>query len=79
ETVTLEESKKMGEYYRFIINQYFKLTPLEQQFGIGQWCITDAPADSSWKGGEPVGLWNLDYQRKPTYGGFVEGILDNTK
>ncbi|MDE6342856.1 MAG: endo-1,4-beta-xylanase, partial [Muribaculaceae bacterium] len=27
ETVTLEESKKMGEYYRFIINQYFKLIP----------------------------------------------------
>lgn len=79
ETVSIEESKKMGEFYKFIIEKYFEIIPVDQQFGIGQWCITDAPADSSWKGGEPVGLWNLDYQRKPTYGGFVEGLLEFAK
>lgn len=75
ESVTIEESKKMGEYYKFIIEKYFEIIPAEQQFGISQWCITDAPTDSSWKGGEPVGLWNLDYQRKPTYGGFADGLM----
>lgn len=74
ETVSLDEQKAMGEYYKFIINQYFKIIPEAQQFGICQWSLTDSPEDSGWRGGEPVGLWNLNYQRKPTYGGFVEGL-----
>ncbi len=72
--VTIEQSKAMGEYYKFIIEKYFEIIPADQQFGICQWCITDAPADSGWRANSPVGLWNLDYQRKPTYGGFVEGL-----
>ncbi|MDE6549504.1 MAG: endo-1,4-beta-xylanase [Muribaculaceae bacterium] len=73
--VTLEQSKAMGEYYKFIIEKYFEIIPVDQQFGICQWCITDAPAESGWRGNSPVGLWNLDYQRKPTYGGFADGLM----
>ena len=36
--------------------------------------MTDSPADSGWRGGEPVGLWDLNYNRKPTYGGFANGL-----
>lgn len=66
--------KEMAAYYQWIIEKYFEIVPAKQQWGICQWCITDAPADSGWRGGEPVGLWNKDYQRKPAYGGWAEGL-----
>lgn len=68
------KEKAMAEYYKWIIEQYFAIVPTSQQYGICQWCLTDSPTDSSWRGGLPVGLWNLNYQRKPAYGGFAEGL-----
>ena len=68
------KEKAMAEYYKWIIEQYFAIVPASQQYGICQWCLTDSPASSSWRGGQPVGLWNLNYQRKPAYGGFAEGL-----
>lgn len=70
------KEKAMAEYYKWIIEQYFAIVPTSQQYGICQWCLTDAPASSSWRGGQPVGLWNLNYQRKPAYGGFAEGLSE---
>lgn len=70
------KEKAMAEYYKWIIEQYFAIVPTAQQYGICQWCLTDAPASSSWRGGKPVGLWNLNYQRKPAYGGFAEGLSE---
>lgn len=77
ETVSIEEHKAMGEYYKFIIKKYFEIIPAAQQFGICQWSQTDSPENSGWRGGEPIGLWNLDFQRKPTYGGFADGLGEN--
>ena len=68
------KEKAMAEYYKWIIEQYFAIVPVSQQYGICQWCLTDAPADSGWRKGQPVGLWNLNYQRKPAYGGFADGL-----
>ena len=68
------KEKAMAEYYKWIIEQYFAIVPTSQQYGICQWCLTDSPASSSWRGGLPVGLWNLNYQRKPAYGGFADGL-----
>ena len=68
------KEKAMAEHYKWIIEQYFKIVPVSQQYGICQWCLTDSPANSSWRGGQPVGLWNLNYQRKPAYGGFADGL-----
>ena len=70
------KEKAMAEYYKWIIEQYFKIVPPEKQYGICQWCLTDSPADSGWRGGQPVGLWNLNYQRKPAYGGFADGLAN---
>ena len=70
------KEKAMAEYYKWIIEQYFAIVPTAQQYGICQWCLTDAPASSSWRGGQPVGLWNLNYQRKPAYGGFADGLAN---
>lgn len=73
------KEKAMAEYYKWIIEQYFAIVPTAQQYGICQWCLTDSPANSSWRGGQPVGLWNLNYQRKPTYGGFADGLASSAK
>ena len=70
------KEKAMAEHYKWIIEQYFKIVPVEQQYGICQWCLTDAPTNSGWRAGKPVGLWNLNYQRKPAYGGFADGLAN---
>lgn len=73
------KEKAMAEYYKWIIEQYFEIVPVEQQYGICQWCLTDSPTDSGWRPGQPVGLWNLNYQRKPAYGGFADGLASSAK
>ena len=70
------KEKAMAEHYKWIIEQYFKIVPVSQQYGICQWCLTDSPTDSGWRPGQPVGLWNLNYQRKPAYGGFADGLAN---
>ena len=70
------KEKAMAEHYKWIIEQYFKIVPVSQQYGICQWCLTDAPTNSGWRPGLPVGLWNLNYQRKPAYGGFADGLSE---
>ncbi len=70
------KEKAMADHYKWIIEQYFKIVPVSQQYGICQWCLTDSPTDSGWRPGQPVGLWNLNYQRKPAYGGFADGLAN---
>ena len=73
------KEKAMAEHYKWIIEQYFKIVPVSQQYGICQWCLTDSPTDSGWRPGQPVGLWNLNYQRKPAYGSFADGLASSAK
>lgn len=72
--MTEEQHKAMRAYYEFIVKKYFEIVPENQQWGICQWCATDSPANSGWRAGLPVGLWDLDYYRKHTYGGFAAGL-----
>ena len=73
-SMTEAQHQAMAAYYQFIVSKYFEIIPAAQQYGITQWCLTDAPADSGWRGGEPVGLWDANYSRKHTYAGFAEGL-----
>lgn len=72
--MTEEQHEKMRAYYEFIVKKYLEIVPENQQWGICQWCATDSPANSGWRAGSPVGLWDLDYYRKHTYGGFAAGL-----
>ena len=72
--MTEEQHKAMRAYYEFIVKNYLKIVPENQQWGICQWCATDSPANSGWRAGLPVGLWDLDYYRKHTYAGFAVGL-----
>jgi hypothetical protein len=72
--VTEEEHQRMADFYEWILKEYFRVIPPEQQWGICQWCTNDAPASSGWRGGEPVGIWDKDSYRKHVYAGFVRGL-----
>lgn len=72
--VTEEQHKEMRDLYTFVLQQYFKIIPIDKQYGITQWCATDSPKDSGWRHGEPTGLWDLNYLRKHTYAGFAVGL-----
>lgn len=74
ENVTLEQQKLMSDYYQFIISKYFEIIPQSQRYGITQWSSADSPVGSGWRAGLPIGLWNLNYDRKPTYAGFANGL-----
>ena len=76
--LTFEQKKLMGDYYKFIIMKFFEIVPKDQQYGIVQWAATDSPEGSGWCPGEPIGLWDLNYSRKPAYAGFCDGLKEGS-
>ncbi len=72
--VTEAQHKAMAKYYQFIIDQYLKIIPANQQYGVCAWGITDSPKGSGWRAEEPIGLWDGNYHRKHTYAGFASGL-----
>jgi hypothetical protein len=64
----------MANFYKFIVSKYLEIVPPSQQYGITQWCPTDSPANSGWRAGEPTGLWDAGFNRKPAYVGYVLGL-----
>ena len=79
ENVTFEQHQAMAKFYKFVIDKYFEIIPLSQQYGICQWAQTDSPEGSGWRPGEPIGLWDLNYSRKPAYGGFADGLAGKSQ
>jgi len=76
--LTEEQHKKMADFYEWILKEFFRIVPAKQQWGICQWCPTDAPEFSGWRANEPVGIWDLNYYRKHVYAGFVRGLGGST-
>ncbi|GGF70890.1 endo-1,4-beta-xylanase [Wenyingzhuangia marina] len=74
EYVTADQLQQMSDFYEQIVKAYFEIVPVDQRYGITQWAMTDSPEDSFWRRGEPIGLWDLDYSRKPAYTGFAKGL-----
>lgn len=72
--VTPEQHQAMANYYKFIVEQYLKIIPPAQQYGITNWGVTDSPKNSGWRADEPIGLWDANYNRKPAYKGFADGL-----
>lgn len=78
--VTFVHLLHMADYYNFIIRKYFEHIPAEYRYGITQWSITDAgDEDYAWRKGEPIGLWTKEYERKPSYAGFADGLAGTEK
>ncbi|MBP5680053.1 MAG: endo-1,4-beta-xylanase, partial [Bacteroidales bacterium] len=66
--------QRMADLYEWIFKKYFEVVPVEQQWGICQWCATDSPSNSGWRADTPVGLWTLSYYRKHAYAGVARGM-----
>lgn len=75
--ITDAQLREMADFYEFIVSKYLEIVPPAQQYGITQWCPTDAPGalGTGWRGGEPVGLWDQNYNRKYAYAGFANGLM----
>ena len=76
--LSIDDHKKMAEYYDFIVRKYFEIIPFEQQYGIVAWGVTDQPENSYWRAGMPTGIWDINYNRKPAYAGWAEGLMKGT-
>lgn len=74
---TDEDYQAQAEMYQYVVQKYFELIPTAQRYGITVWSPLDSPASSSWRAGEPIGLWTEGYSRKPAYGGFADGLAGN--
>lgn len=72
--VTQQQYAAQAEMYKYVVKRYFELIPAAQRYGITIWAPKDSPANSSWRAGEPVGLWTEGLVRKPAYVGVIEGL-----
>jgi GH35 family endo-1,4-beta-xylanase len=72
--VTKEQYAAQAEMYKYVVKKYFELIPPAQQYGITIWAPQDSPVTSSWRAGEPIGLWTEGFVRKPAYVGVADGL-----
>ncbi|WP_207423470.1 endo-1,4-beta-xylanase [Desertivirga brevis] len=73
---TEAQYKAQLDMYKYVIEKYFELVPKAQRYGITIWSPTDSPASSSWRAGEPIGLWTEGFTRKPAYMGVADALKD---
>lgn len=71
---TESDLKKQAEMYKYVVDMYVKYIPANQRYGITAWGLTDSKSDSSWLPGQHQGLWTINYNRKPSYASFAEGL-----
>ncbi|MDE6693715.1 MAG: endo-1,4-beta-xylanase, partial [Muribaculaceae bacterium] len=72
--LTREQRQNMANYYQFIIQMYLKIIPVDQQYSVCQWCLTDSPKGSGWRAETPVGLWTLDWNRNAAYAAYCDAL-----
>ena len=78
ELTTNEQEQKMEQFYQWIIEEYFRIVPVEQQYGICQWCLTDSQGEigdtGGWRPGCATGIWDRRWNRKYVYRGWVNAL-----
>lgn len=81
-SLTDAQHKQMADFYEWIIKEYLRIIPVKQQWGICQWCPTDAGGNitdtGGWRNGQPVGIWDINKYRKHVYAGFARGLSGQT-
>lgn len=73
-TPTEEILQEQANMYQDIVQIYLDNVPTSQRYGIIVRGVKDNTSDSSWLPGEKLGLWDINYVRKPAYVGFSEGL-----
>lgn len=77
DNATAEQYQAQAEMYKYVIDKYFELVPPAQRYGITLWSPLDSPAGSSWRAGEPVGIWSETYVRKLAYTYVADALKAN--
>ena len=72
--MTDAQHRAMADFYEFIIRKYFEIVPPAQQYGITHWAPVDPPT-GAWRGDEPAGIWDGNYNRKYAYAGYANGLM----
>lgn len=67
---TPEMLEQQAEMYKYVVETYNEYVPKAQQYGITVWGLTDSPDNAE----EQQGLWDHNFNRKPAYVGFLEGL-----
>ncbi len=60
--------------YHDAVQAYLDNVPTSQRYGITVRGIKDNASNSSWLPGDKLGLWDVNYVRKPAYAGFSESL-----
>jgi endo-1,4-beta-xylanase len=76
---TAEHYKAQAEMYKYVIDKYFEIIPKAQRYGITIWSPLDSPVNSSWRPGQPIGLWTETYVRKLAYSYVADALEANAK
>lgn len=72
---TSDQLARQANMYRFIVENYFKLIPEAQQYGITIWSVSDNVLEHEfWIPDDCPNLWNADYRRKHAYKGVCDGL-----
>ena len=74
-TPTIDDYAKQSAMYQFVIDSYQKIIPVNQQYGITIWGISDnAKEHTYWIPDDAPNLWDKDYKRKHAYKGVADGL-----
>ncbi|NIG55045.1 endo-1,4-beta-xylanase [Chitinophaga sp. Cy-1792] len=76
---TADQYKTQADMYQYVVQKYFELIPAAQRYGITFWSPLDSPASSSWRAGEPIGIWTEAYVRKLAYAASCQALESGTK
>ncbi len=76
EQATDEHYLAQAAMYKFVVEQYLDIIPASQRYGITIWSPQDSPTGSSWREGEPIGIWTLGFTRKRAYGAVADAFSE---
>lgn len=70
--------QRQREMYRKVADAYKRVVPKSQQYGITLWDLNDRYSWLNWNRFEAGTLFDVNYQRKPAFYGFLEGLTGRT-
>lgn len=74
-TPTIDDYAKQSAMYQFVIDSYRTIIPVNQQYGITIWGVSDNPKEHEyWIPDDAPNLWDKDYKRKHAYKGVADGL-----
>jgi endo-1,4-beta-xylanase len=65
---------RQKEMYRLVADAYRRIVPRNQQYGITTWDLCDKYSWLNWNRWEAGTLYDVNYNRKPAFYGFLEGL-----